>query len=122
MRISDWSSDVCSSDLLVSRKGGYPHASQSALWVRRVIESWCADEGMFPEDYTIPDSVAIDADLPPSSRFIVNFGVKYKMRRLTFVIQDINSLYTKLSEPNFCDSPSQPRSEERRVGKECVSQ
>src|SRR3546814_9486258 len=34
---------------LVSRKCGYPHASQSALWVRRVIESWCADEGMFPE-------------------------------------------------------------------------
>src|SRR3546814_2975 len=92
---------------LVSRKCGYPHASQSALWVRRVIETWCADEGMFPEDYTIPDSVAIDADLPPSSRFIVNFGVKYKIRRLTFVIQDINSLYTKLSEPNFCDSPSQ---------------
>src|SRR3546814_13467724 len=69
--------------------------------------SWCADEGLFPKDSPIPDSVAIDAELPPSSRFIVNFGVKYKMRRLTFVIQDINSLYTKLSEPNFCDSPSQ---------------
>src|SRR3546814_11596186 len=32
---------------LVSRKCGYPHASQSALWVRRAIERWSADEGMF---------------------------------------------------------------------------
>src|SRR3546814_1347341 len=68
MRISDWSSDVCSSDLLEPRE-----------WMLRARAPW---------------RWAAPRMLPASHRA---FG------------------------PGFAEALWQPRSEERRVGKECVS-
>ena len=80
---------------LVSRECGYPRQSQNAHLVRKIIEKWCDAAGMFPENYHIPDNVAADADLPLFAKFIVDFGIKYKRRRLTFILQDINNLYAQ---------------------------
>lgn len=67
--------------------------SQSAQWIRRVIEAWCDMAGMFPPDYVIPETVNVDVELPSFGRFIVDFGVRYKARRIAYVIQAINGIY-----------------------------
>ena len=92
---------------LVSKTCGYQRSSQRAHRVRRIIEAWCEMEGLFPENYLVPDSVPVDAELPVFVQFVVDFGVNYKKRRLTFVIQDLNTLYTKIGEPDFCKTSPQ---------------
>jgi len=78
---------------LVARVCGVDPQSRQGQWTRHVIEAWCEREGMFPPDYHIPQTVAADAELPPFGQFIVNFGIRYKVRRISYVIQAINSLY-----------------------------
>src|SRR3546814_7599992 len=76
MRISDWSSDVCSSDLL-------------------------ADAALAP----LPQGAALQGQ--PERRRVVRDGARGRRRRL-------HPLRRGAAEPRL-------RSEERRVGKECVS-
>jgi len=78
---------------LMTRICGYESQSQQAHWILRVVESWCEREGMFPDNYHIPDTVNADVELPLFARFIVNFGVKYKARRIYYLLEHINSLY-----------------------------
>ncbi|MBC2665523.1 patatin-like protein [Novosphingobium flavum] len=78
---------------LVCRTCAFEPQSRQAQWARRVIEAWCELEGMFPADYHIPQTVGRDAELPAFGRFIVDFGIRYKIRRASYVIQHINSLY-----------------------------
>src|SRR3546814_20000046 len=84
MRISDWSSDVCSSDLTVSI---------DRLWSERV------------EGRAVLHSVLVE--LQPELRI---WDALSRGRRLT-VVTDVRRL----------DFVLDGRSEERRVGKECVS-
>src|SRR3546814_16721142 len=81
MRISDWSSDVCSSDLWAVREG-----------LLAAVGADAAD----PEPVaTLPDEVAVDA-----------LRVEYRRVLLRLAARDLSHHL---------------RSEERRVGKECVS-
>jgi len=80
------------SDLLC-RTCDLDRRSQHAHWVRYVIEAWCEAAGMFPGDYVIPDTVKVDAELPPFAQFVVNFGVRYKARRIAHVLHEINATY-----------------------------
>src|SRR3546814_13942679 len=92
MRISDWSSDVCSSDLL------------SFMFVRRELHErllptqtgWFADEDIFQMDISdyspAADARRFDAGTPP-----------------------VPNIYAGLAGIGIVE-----RSEERRVGKECV--
>src|SRR3546814_6196511 len=79
MRISDWSSDVCSSDLRVS-----------------------------------PPNIAGPAPLQDKTGPALT---RSKMMRLSFI--DLGKL--SISKANMRYAKKAPRSEERRVGKECVS-
>ncbi len=78
---------------LVSRLCRFDSHSQQAHWVRNVIEAWCEIEGMFPQNYRIPDNVGADRELPEFGRFIVNYGVKYKIRRISVILQQVNLVY-----------------------------
>ncbi|MCJ2181019.1 patatin-like protein [Novosphingobium album (ex Hu et al. 2023)] len=78
---------------LVTRICGQEPLSQRARWIRRVVESWAEAKGMFPEDYHIPDTVSENSELPSFGQFIVNFGVRYKARRISHIIQELNSIY-----------------------------
>src|SRR3546814_15502306 len=91
MRISDWSSDVCSSDLITLRPLSPVHGWARTLadgtlelrWTRRARGAWLWSDG-------------VDAPLhEQSERYQVGFGP--------------------------VAAPVALRSEERRVGKECVS-
>ncbi|MDK3019107.1 patatin-like protein [Pseudodonghicola flavimaris] len=78
---------------LVARICGQEPLSQHARWIRQVIEAWAETKGMFPEDYHIPDTVSENSELPTFARFIVEFGVRYKARRISHIIQEINAIY-----------------------------
>src|SRR3546814_12812645 len=108
MRISDWSSDVCSSDLIhgleqadvilvgVSRCGKTP----TSLYLAMQYAVKAANFPLIPEDF---DRGSLPATLAPYRKKL--FGLSIQPARLAEVRNE--------RRPN--------RSEERRVGKECVS-
>src|SRR3546814_11775201 len=95
MRISDWSSDVCSSDLpnLIPRRAQLPHAEQVALFVR-MVEALSATTAEVATEREVPAAIAdylAQNNLPPEFRMAPDAWLQ-----------------------------SLPRSEGRRVGNECV--
>ena len=91
---------------LVATVLDYPAGSPGARWVGDAIEAWAQRSGIFSGSFVMPRGLDSDRDLPAAGRFVVNFGVLYKRRRLSFVIQGINDLYVRLSEPGFCPTAS----------------
>src|SRR3546814_6791434 len=87
MRISDWSSDVCSSDLTV-------------------------DEGRQSMRYRVTE--AATGRMATSS---TSAGTSLLVLRVAIAL----SVFMMISRLNFSKLSKQVRSEERRVGKECVS-
>src|SRR3546814_13958379 len=92
MRISDWSSDVCSSDL--HTPGGADDA-----------------RGRRPRDRA--GAVGGRPESPPGGQT----GRAREVSRIPHVV--LRTLGAELGVPGSAEGP--PRSEERRVGKECVS-
>src|SRR3546814_15890993 len=94
MRISDWSSDVCSSDLMLERI-----VAEKWLTARAVI-------GFFPAN-AVHDDVEIYTDETRGEvRTVVHF---------------LRQQMEKAAGRNNYSLADFVRSEERRVGKECVS-
>src|SRR3546814_12626481 len=88
MRISDWSSDVCSSDLSVPNST--PRSSRLRIWDMTLLGAWTTSWSTTPRPEKTNDGSdegQARADHGPRERQIARLG----------------------------------RSEERRVGKECVS-
>src|SRR3546814_14313780 len=122
MRISDWSSDVCSSDLM--RSFAYLDDTDDGLSIR----DWVATEG---DDSWL--FVTVKADQLPSLRPLITVWLDIaisaimslkpdQQRRLYCVIDELPSLQKLPSLSDFLARPRKygGRSEERRVGKDCV--
>src|SRR3546814_77623 len=157
MRISDWSSDVCSSDLALSLGAGWNSAERSGGGtVSAAIDSWPALsflEGLRPgpeETVELAFLAAYSADLgsigaallalagkdndagrgSPSdfadaveklrgkARIVIQRGRLAKMRRTPKVAAVLDQF---VREVDIDEATGSWRSEERRVGKECVS-
>src|SRR3546814_13929158 len=122
MRISDWSSDVCSSDLLFSdatlvrvhHGEAEASADEPGVTTGVVIETWrqgiCSDTWC-PRLSEAPASRfgRIESYLPILTRTGPRTWT-HDVTRQTFSLQEVIETYA-----------DQLRSEERRVGKECVS-
>src|SRR3546814_17469724 len=89
MRISDWSSDVCSSDLLLS----YPRDTAGSL--------------MTTEFVSVPATWTVEATLQ-------HIREVERTRKTVYAIYVLDPASQRLLR-------TASRSEERRVGKECVS-
>src|SRR3546814_16999265 len=96
MRISDWSSDVCSSDLLVSISAYRKARGKYKFDVLQVYPTLATSETTFPSDSLTQEFQLLS---PSGGRLQWTLGAFY--------------IHSKQSMA--------PRSEERRVGKECVS-
>src|SRR3546814_18603797 len=90
MRISDWSSDVCSSDLL------------NASWVN----------GM---------SRAHSASILRATSSISHWGKDFTLARSSFVRRLRKCMSERALHVAYMEDSTPTRSEESRVGKECVS-
>src|SRR3546814_14271639 len=103
MRISDWSSDVCSSDLLHSLYSGWIGRLE-ALNASRLTGAFAAtDNG----EIVIRRRQALDAHAKMSKEIEVLRGKAKREKHLARRVE--------------MNMEIQRRSEERRVGKECVS-
>src|SRR3546814_16689514 len=105
MRISDWSSDVCSSDLalaanLLGRAGLATLALDEAPAPFDLLRAIVIDDVSLRllQPLGVPDAIACSMDEYRSSEYRDSSG----------------GLLRRIVQP-------EPRSEERRVGKECVS-
>src|SRR3546814_11053096 len=97
MRISDWSSDVCSSDLIDARDIG-------------------VEVGDLPAEFGRPAAVGIDRERRDPL-------VQHRQRGGEFLRLNIRRRVRMRVDETRRDDPAGriARSEERRVGKECVS-
>src|SRR3546814_19599704 len=105
MRISDWSSDVCSSDLTISSKR-----------LQRLFDYWDRIRG----ERAMPSRVDIDpTDIPDLLPDVALFDVEWEPLALRYRLVGTAVVTSREGMPPR-DPPGR-RSEERRVGKEWVS-
>ena len=86
---------------LVSGLCGYVKESAEAKRVSAVIQQWALLQDVAPAakdllHIAVPVGLAV-----PWVRFLLRFDVRYRQRRVRFVIRAINELYTRLTEPAF---------------------
>src|SRR3546814_21201598 len=106
MRISDWSSDVCSSDLKVSLLLNAAPSFQK------------------PKSVLVAAMPAIEADLPPRLRSIQEEPICASRQAVVLPVDGAPLVYSTSYARKMAirvTSAAGKRSEERRVGKECVS-
>src|SRR3546814_12879753 len=106
MRISDWSSDVCSSDL--SNGGGFTIRGFGADRVSQTLD------GLPPNDsgnYALYTNQQVDPEI--LEQVSVNLGVTDADRPTATAVRGTLNIRPRV--------PSDARSEARRLGKECVS-
>src|SRR3546814_14995276 len=126
MRISDWSSDVCSSDLLAHAEGRHPHAQAVALTLTTDVAGQAAGQ-------PAPWFYVVETDIKPGAE--ADFDRWYEeehlpglaavpgtVRARRYLAREGSPRYYAcydLASREPFGSPA--RSEGRRVGKECVS-
>src|SRR3546814_18528671 len=120
MRISDWSSDVCSSDLA-------SFIAADASWQRKVLpvnlpDASCATR---PVREWLADQARVPAQLPGTTKGFP--GVSRTDPAAAWSARTVRgrfgyALNVLIDTPSGAalDAEATPRSEERRVGKECV--
>src|SRR3546814_20972573 len=116
MRISDWSSDVCSSDLANEDDEKIASAAESA---RVLVDA--VRRGVRPRDIitraSIENAVSVIMATGGSTNAVLHFLAIAHAPEVEWTIDDFERIRRPV--PVICDlKPS--RSEERRVGKECV--
>src|SRR3546814_13274936 len=107
MRISDWSSDVCSSDLLCA---AYLNSYESEVRQRPFI----AVQAKLNKSNETTKNYTLDYSGEPGTSYPANVCGSY-----TINTSEINNRLQALKEQDGVFGTS--RSEERRVGKGCVS-
>src|SRR3546814_11823013 len=119
MRISDWSSDVCSSDLPVLRR---LHRLKIQLVERAVDDFQKADRRIGGGDAVLAERELVE--LPHALPLVLAQGVE-KFEQFDRVDRSGDQIVVPAAEIVVDVHAEQPavvdRSEESRVGKECVS-
>jgi patatin-related protein len=87
--------------MLVAEICGYVRDSVEALRVAAVIQQWAVQCGVVPAPKDLLKQIAPGDALPVWVRFLLRFDVRYRQRRVRFVIRAVNELYTRLNEPAF---------------------
>lgn len=83
---------------MVAEVCGYGHDTAESARVITIIERWATLTGVFPS----PDALKRPpqpGEPPAWVKFLLRFDVKYRQRRVRFVVRAVNHLYTRLSDP-----------------------
>src|SRR3546814_13977678 len=114
MRISDWSSDVCSSDLQTAHSS----TKNAFLYFTQSIVVMCSSKACKVDWDKRTDSTAYVWDV---SKCVGQVCACQDQRWLHFRWCIQRGCSTSRRQVVFCLQRREVRSEERRVGKECVS-
>ncbi len=91
---------------IIARACQYMADSPEVHRVQAVIEAWARREGIIADGYAMPEQMYQNAELPPFGKAILEFGVIYKRRRLSFVLHEINDLYGANTQEEAVDDES----------------
>src|SRR3546814_15403846 len=127
MRISDWSSDVCSSDLVLTIAVAYDGREELVDALRSILRSTLSeteDPGAAIDEISA-DTVARHLYVPelPDPDLIIRTSGELRLSGFLLWQSAYSEFYfTEIDWPDFRKIDFlRARSEERRVGKECVS-
>jgi patatin-related protein len=84
---------------MVSGICGYVKDSAEAIRVNAVIQQWASQCGVAPKEMLQP--AVPGGPLAPWVKFLLRFDVRYRQRRVRFVVRAVNELYVRVSEPAF---------------------
>src|SRR3546814_13711221 len=114
MRISDWSSDVCSSDLADTLPFSFTQKTGDALRASADLNEAIAVLAAGPE---------VDQALADATAALKAEGTEEAFARQNALVREKAALRERLANLVLADEDDETidRSEERRVGKECVS-
>ena len=85
---------------LIAEICGHVRDSAEAMRIDSVIHCWAAHSGVAPAAKDLMSPIESGA-LPIWVRFLLRFDVRYRQRRVRFVIRAVNELYTRTAEPEF---------------------
>ncbi|MBL8642901.1 MAG: patatin-like protein [Rhodospirillaceae bacterium] len=89
---------------LVAEICGFVRESKEAQRIFVLAQQWAAFAGATPPNDSLLNSFdAATGTLATWVRFLLRFDVRYRQRRVRFVIRAINQFYNRLSEPEFQD-------------------
>ena len=91
---------------LIAEVCGHVRESAEASRIKTVIETWAAQTGVAPTGEG-SCSRRSGGGLPVWVKFLLRFDVRYRQRRVRFVIRAVNELYTRLNEPAFAGLTSE---------------
>ncbi len=80
---------------------GYERGSVELARIIAVIQSWARLTGVTPETLDLSSSFMPGQVVPPWVLFLLRFDVRYRQRRIRFVVRAVNQLYTRISKPEF---------------------
>jgi patatin-related protein len=91
---------------LVAEICGHVRDSVEALRIAAVIQAWANQCGVSPSARDLMTTVetplpGVDRPPPRWVKFLLRFDVRYRQRRVRFVVRAVNELYTRLAEPAF---------------------
>lgn len=89
---------------LVAEICGYMRESKEAARIYALAQHWAAYTGAMPADDDLLKPFDPTAGAPATwVRFLLRFDIRYRQRRVRFVIRAINQFYMRLHEPIFRD-------------------
>jgi patatin-related protein len=83
---------------MVAEVCGYGRDTAESARVITIIERWATLTGVFPSPEALRRPPQ-PGEPPVWVKFLLRFDVKYRQRRVRFVVRAVNHLYTRLSDP-----------------------
>jgi len=92
---------------LIGQICGYDRDTAESGRIIAVIQKWAILTGVLPsaDDLRIPS--APSGDPPLWVKFLLRFDVRYRQRRVRFVVRAVNQFYTRLAEPTLAGLTSE---------------
>ena len=81
--------------------GGYERGSRELTRIVAVIQAWTRLSGVTPDALDLSTTFNPGGDAPPWLKFLLRFDVRYRQRRIRFVVRAVNQLYTRLSKAEY---------------------
>jgi len=91
---------------LVAEISGHAKETADAQRLVAVVQCWAVQCGAMPSAAEL-SRPATAGELPVWVRFLLRFDVRYRQRRIRFVVRAVNQLYMRLNEPAFAGLTTQ---------------